>query len=114
MLITQLITISGTYAFCLLEAMFDMLFILSFFPGIPLSPFIRQLTFRDDREKTSFSYSRGSIIHGQCQKTTTAELLNSLRNKTHAEDAPNTDKSTFPDQKAAWLHLNTHQGLCVL
>lgn len=105
--ITQLTTILGTCKFCLLEAMFDMIFMLSFFPGIPLSSFTRQLTLRGDGEKTPFSYSCGSIVHSQCHQAATAELLNSLKNKAGAEDAPNTGKSTHPDQRAVWLRLNT-------
>lgn len=84
-----------------------MRFVLPFFPGIPLSPLTRQLTLRDDREKAPISYSCGSIVHSQCHRAATAELLNKLGDKTGAEDALNTGRSTFPDQRAVWLHLNT-------
>ncbi|RLV98048.1 hypothetical protein DV515_00011179 [Chloebia gouldiae] len=74
---------------------------------MPLSRRYRQqLTLRDDGENP-FSYSCGSIIHCQSQQAAAEELLNSLRCKTAAEDAPNIGKSTLPDQRAAWLHLNT-------
>lgn len=76
-------------------------------PGIPFSPLTRQLTLRDDREKASISYSCGSIVHSQCHRAATVELLNKLGDKTGAEDAPNTGRSTLRDQRAVWLHLNT-------
>lgn len=93
----------------LLEAMFDMLFVLPvlpLFPGILLSPFRRQLTQRGD-EKTPSSYYCDSISHGQCHQAATAGLLNKLEDQMGAEGAHNTGSSTLPDQSTVLLHLNT-------